>query len=644
MQVSARAAAMALLAVALVAGVVHWAYGEDDEHKERDDRNDDKIQVALSAPASGTLYAAPASVQLVAQASARQKNHPIARVDFFAGATRIGTVPGPSATGEYAFSWTGVAAGSYVIVALAVNDKGDRHVSAPVAITVDAPPSVAISGPAANTVFNAPATISVSANAADPDGTVAKVEFFQGSTLVGTAISAPYTINWTDVAPGGYVLTARATDNLGFSSISAPVNVIVNAAPTVSVASPTGGALFNAPSVIPLRAMATDADGSIVRVDFYQGQVFIGSAGAAPFAFDWTDAAPGQYSITAVATDNFGASTTSAAVSVRVNAVPTVSLTSPSNGASFTAPANIAIGADAADVDGSIAKVEFFRGDTLITTLTAAPYTFTLTGVPAGSYVLTAVITDDVGAVTTSVPVTVTVKASVAQVYYIYTDHLNTPRLIEDQNRKAVWGWDQTEPFGDSIPDEDPGQQNTAFEFPLRFSGQYFDIETSKVYNAYRDFDSSTGRYLESDPIGLAGGINSYTYVFDPLTQVDPFGQMGMPQHTGEIVPLPAGRFPGSACGPEGDPKNYPNSFGFGNFNQACARHDECYDKCGANKLWCDLKLGVDIVSSFRRGSTRALGEQAGVGAAYVAAVVLGGGGPYADAQKKACSKQPCPN
>ena len=562
MQVSARAAAMALLAVALVAGLVHWAAGEeDDARRERDDRNDDKIQVALSAPASGALYAAPASVQLVAQASSRQKSHPIARVDFFAGTTLIGTVPGPSATGEYAFTWNGVAAGSYVVVARAVNDKGDRDVSAPVAITVDAPPSVAISGPAANTVFNAPATISVSANAADPDGTVAKVEFFQGSTLVGTAISAPYTINWTDVAPGGYVLTARATDNLGFSSISAPVNVIVNAAPTVSVASPTGGALFNAPSVIPLRAMATDADGSVVRVDFYQGQVLIGSASAAPFAFDWTDAAPGQYSITAVATDNFGASTTSAAVSVRVNAVPTVSLTSPSNGASFTAPANIAIGADAADVDGSIAKVEFFRGDTLITTLTAAPYTFTLTGVPAGSYVLTAVITDDVGAVTTSVPVTVTVKASVAQVYYIYTDHLNTPRLIEDQNRKAVWRWDQTEPFGSNLPDEDPQRSGLAFTCNLRFPGQYFDPEIGSHYNYFRDFDPSLGRYLESDPTGLQGGLNTYAYAKgSPVRYKDRYG------------------LDTAGCDGVADTLENPCRL------RCCAEHDECYDKFKCSK------------------------------------------------------------
>ncbi len=619
MQVSARAAGLALLAVALVAGLVHWASGEEDPHREREDRDDDKIQVTLTAPAGGALYAAPASVSLVARASARQKNHPIARVHFFADATRIGTVPGPSATGEYAFTWNGVAAGSYVLVAVAVNDKGDRDVSAPVAITVDALPSVTLSAPAANAVFNAPATVLVSANAADPDGTVAKVEFFQGSTPIGTATGAPYAISWADVAPGAYTVTARATDNLGFSTSSAPVNVTVNAAPTVSVASPPAGAIFNAPASIPLRAMATDADGSIVRVDFYQGPVPIGSASAAPYGIDWTGVAAGTYRVTAVATDNLGASTTSAAVDVRVNAPPTVSLTSPSNGTTFTAPANIPVGASAADLDGSVAKVEFFRGDTLIATLTAPPYGFTLTGVPAGSYVLTAVITDDAGAVATSDPVSITVKSAVvAQVYYIYTDHLNTPRLIEDQNQKAVWRWEQTEPFGSDRPNEDPGNTGTTFTCNLRFPGQYFDLETGQSYNVFRDLDPLIGRYVESDLIGLRGGINTYAYVLNsPLRSTDMLGL-------------------DNGCGAEGVwySRFIPNY----RFEDCCNRHDDCYDDCKNKplKYECDQDFWDCIKDKCKNATFVGLCERIGKG---FWAAVAGFGKPAYSAPRSKC---PC--
>ena len=65
------------------------------------------------------------------------------------------------------------------------------------------------------------------------------------------------------------------------------------------------------------------------------------------------------------------------------------------------------------------------------------------------------------------------------------------------------------------------------FSFNLRFPGQYYDAETGLHYNYFRDYDPSVGRYVESDPIGLRGGLNTYAYVNDPLTQLDPLGLMG---------------------------------------------------------------------------------------------------------------------
>jgi RHS repeat-associated protein len=202
-----------------------------------------------------------------------------------------------------------------------------------------------------------------------------------------------------------------------------------------------------------------------------------------------------------------------------------VSLTSPANGATFTAPATITLTATAADSDGTIAKVEFFHGGTnLIATVTSAPYTFNWTNVAAGSYSLTARATDNLGAQTTSAAVNVTVNAGVAQLYFIHTDHLNTPRLVANEQGQTVWRWDQQEPFGVNVPDENPAGLG-AFEFALRFPGQYFDKETNLHYNYFRDYDPNIGRYAASDLIGLKGGLNTYAYVeSDPLSYIDPNG------------------------------------------------------------------------------------------------------------------------
>lgn len=105
-----------------------------------------------------------------------------------------------------------------------------------------------------------------------------------------------------------------------------------------------------------------------------------------------------------------------------------------------------------------------------------------------------------------------------------HTDHLNTPRLVADATGTTVWRWDQAEPFGVNTPDENPSSLG-AFEFPLRLPGQYADKETSLYYNGRRDYDSESGRYIQSDPIGLRGGINTYVYVSgNPISFNDPLG------------------------------------------------------------------------------------------------------------------------
>jgi RHS repeat-associated protein len=96
--------------------------------------------------------------------------------------------------------------------------------------------------------------------------------------------------------------------------------------------------------------------------------------------------------------------------------------------------------------------------------------------------------------------------------------------LIADNAGKSVWQWN-SDPFGVTLANADPDGDGVAFNYNLRFPGQYFDSETRLHYNYFRDYNPSTGRYIESDPIGLAGGLNTFGYVGgNPLSFVDLFG------------------------------------------------------------------------------------------------------------------------
>lgn len=102
--------------------------------------------------------------------------------------------------------------------------------------------------------------------------------------------------------------------------------------------------------------------------------------------------------------------------------------------------------------------------------------------------------------------------------FYLHSDHLNTPRLATNQAQQNVWQW-QSDAFG-------VGQASGSLTLNLRFPGQYYDLESGLHYNYFRDYDPETGRYVESDPIGLEGGLNTYGYVAgNPLVRFDPTGE-----------------------------------------------------------------------------------------------------------------------
>jgi RHS repeat-associated protein len=135
-------------------------------------------------------------------------------------------------------------------------------------------------------------------------------------------------------------------------------------------------------------------------------------------------------------------------------------------------------------------------------------------------------------------------------VYYVHTDHLNTPRRItRPSDDVIVWRWD-SDPFGATAANEDPDGDTQTFGYNLRFPGQYFDEETGLHYNYFRDYDAVTGRYFQSDPIGLNGGINTYAYVSDnPISYFDPAGLQTMCRAVLTTAGGLVGGAAGFACG-----------------------------------------------------------------------------------------------
>ncbi|WP_163834845.1 RHS repeat-associated core domain-containing protein [Spartinivicinus ruber] len=110
------------------------------------------------------------------------------------------------------------------------------------------------------------------------------------------------------------------------------------------------------------------------------------------------------------------------------------------------------------------------------------------------------------------------------QVAYIHSDHLNTPRVATNKAGQAIWQW-QSDAFGVGVANEDVDGNGQKTVVALRFPGQVFDPESGLHYNYYRDYDPTLGRYIESDPIGLNGGLNTYAYVdANPVLYVDPLG------------------------------------------------------------------------------------------------------------------------
>ncbi len=187
------------------------------------------------------------------------------------------------------------------------------------------PPSVSISSPTKGNAFVAPATVTIDANAFDNDGTVSRVEFYNGPVKLGEKTSAPWSFTWKEVAEGTYSLTAAATDNSSARTVSDPVTVVVekaasaiNQLPSVNISMPKNNVTLTSPATINLTAIASDPDGTVTRVEYFLDQDKIGESFASPYSCSVGFDREGTYDITAVAYDNLNGSSMSAPLRISV--------------------------------------------------------------------------------------------------------------------------------------------------------------------------------------------------------------------------------------------------------------------------------------------------------------------------------------
>ena len=331
-------------------------------------------------------------------------------------------------------------------------------------------PVVALSSPTNNTVYSGPTNITLNATASDPDGWIIQVSFYNGTNQIGlmsASNSALYSFTWTNVPPGTYSLTARAYDNFKGERSSEPVSITVvgqtNTPPaTVTVTATdaiasevrSNSTVAPNPGVFRITRNGGNTNGSLT--------VSFTMTGTATYGIDYAQTVTsllfqaGQLSRELViypVDDNLveGAETVvmtlntntayvigdphSATMSIEdndtivSNVPPTVSITTPTNNATFIAPANITIYANATDSAGTgtnahwIDTVEFFEGTNSLGIVTNCPecayiqnpFHVYWTNVPAGTYTLRAKATDNEGASTISEPITVFVNPAEVQ-------------------------------------------------------------------------------------------------------------------------------------------------------------------------------------------------------------------------------------
>jgi hypothetical protein len=323
------------------------------------------------------------------------------------------------------------------------NPTGAELTHSTLTLVPNVAPTVSITSPTEGQSIITGTSTTITANAADANGTVSSVSFYLDGVFLSTDNSSPYTASYTAVA-GSHTLYAVAIDNDCVSTTSTTRNFTVanNQAPQV-VLSTSEATTQVVGNLVTFTATVTDPEGlgllNGTGVRFYKNGVLIANSEdvTSPYAFDYP-VATGAFTITARATDNLSLEGTSNGVIITglANNPPTVSITSPTSAQSFTSyvsgtaasnatpPASltdITFSVNAADdIYGNVTQVELFVDGVSVGVDATASYSFVWAST-SGTKTITAVATDNNGATTTSAPLTLVINDALALPYEVVT-------------------------------------------------------------------------------------------------------------------------------------------------------------------------------------------------------------------------------
>ncbi|MHB8522906.1 MAG: beta strand repeat-containing protein [Limisphaerales bacterium] len=393
--------------------------------------------ITLVSPINSALVDPPT---VALQAIATDGDDAIQKVEFLIDGKVVATVNNGtnivSGTYNASYSFLGPDAdGIHTVLARATDVFGAQTSTAPVSVTVlDFPPDVQLLTPVNGALIGVPPTVVFTAVAGDADEHIDHVDFIANNKVIATVTTTTlgilpnntntYAYTWNNVASGNYSVAIKAVDVFGRTTLS-DIHLITvnNQAPVVDLVSPIQGTIYSgAPATVVLHAVATDADDTVVKVEFYEGATLlgttfkVGSGTSNPDAFlTLNNVAPGAHGYYAKAYDPYGVSTKSDSVFITVNNPgPVVSIVNPTNNTEIVTPPNVSLQAVATSASG-ISKVVFSDGGSTVGTVNNSTsvvnntYVLNLNNVATGRHLYKAVASDIYGAQATSTIITVLV-------------------------------------------------------------------------------------------------------------------------------------------------------------------------------------------------------------------------------------------
>ena len=366
-------------------------------------------QAQRNHPPSVTLSAASTAVavgsSVLLTAAPDDMDGVVVRVVFYDGGVMLGQSSGP----PWTLNFTPSVAGVHNVNAVAIDNMLAQGTSNTIAINAtmggNASPTVTLAA-SPTTVPLGTGTV-LTAAPVDTDGTISKVVFLSGgSTVLGQATSSPWQLNYTPANAGVYVVTAVAYDNNNATGTSNAVSVTadngrLNNPPTVTLASSSNSITVGQSAT--LTATALDSDGTISKVEFYNGFTLSATDTSNPYTYTFVPAAAGTYNLSARAFDNQAASGNSNTVTITVAAggggtppsstLPRVTLSL--NNTLFSPGATITLSATATAVaPAAVARVSFYMNGSKLVDDAVSPYSTTATLPSVGDYTFYAVVTD----------------------------------------------------------------------------------------------------------------------------------------------------------------------------------------------------------------------------------------------------------